>query len=120
MGGGIVYSKEKKVIGTWIDGKNIYRRVYSLTSPSSVPNNYIELLTIPETIDTLVSIGGSLKWDDTNNGWVAMPVETIQNGNVVERLNVYSQGKTLFLRLIGNHYLNKKMFVTIEFTDADE
>lgn len=35
-----VYSTEEQVIGTWVDGKPIYRRVFNITSPQTTNTNY--------------------------------------------------------------------------------
>lgn len=44
------YSTEEKVVGTWIDGKPIYRKVYYATYPSTI-------------IDTNINIGFN-NWDE--------------------------------------------------------
>lgn len=45
-----VYSTEEKIVGTWIDGKPIYRRVLKATSNSiSIADNWIPIQGISDT-----------------------------------------------------------------------
>lgn len=56
-GGGEAYSTEETVIGTWIDGKPLYRKVFVVTIPSFSDNNWVALngTTIDE-LDTVCYI----------------------------------------------------------------
>ena len=63
--GKFVYSTDEQVIGTWIDGKTLYRRVLQGKSPSTA-NTGINIINVPEVnkmirIDGLV--GNSMRLD---------------------------------------------------------
>lgn len=57
-GSGEVYSTEETRVGTWIDGKPLYRRVFQVTSPSS-ENTDTSILSLDENI-SVKSIDGML------------------------------------------------------------
>lgn len=53
------YSANELAVGTWINGKTIYRKCLSLTSPSTANTN-TNIYTITENIDTLIDIKGNV------------------------------------------------------------
>ena len=61
------YSTEEQVIGTWIDGKPIYRKVVSI---GSLPSN--QSITVNHNISNIKNIvNSSLNWFDTiDNAWL--------------------------------------------------
>lgn len=54
-----VYSTEERVVGQWIDGKPIYRKVFAITSPSSTSGSWTDIVNV-SYIDSLISIYGYL------------------------------------------------------------
>lgn len=52
------YSTEEKLIGTWIDGKPLYRKVFTGTTPSSLSVD-TTLIDLNDSIDTFVNVFGS-------------------------------------------------------------
>lgn len=52
------YSTEEKVIGTWIDGKPIYRKVLNITNPVALD----QVIPCPN-IDTLIAYGGKASFN---------------------------------------------------------
>lgn len=55
-----VYSTTEQVVGTWIDGKPIYRKVFSGTTPSSSTNTDLHDIT-SLNLDSCVSLSGYVK-----------------------------------------------------------
>lgn len=53
-----VYSTQETRIGTWIDGKPIYRKTYLSTTPQTNDYNYMDISDI--SIDMLVNLYGTL------------------------------------------------------------
>lgn len=67
VGNSTTYSTEEKTIGTWIDGKTLYRKVISV---GSLPNNTTDL--VAHGISNLYQIIKiEPKWYDTTDGWFA-------------------------------------------------
>jgi hypothetical protein len=69
------YSTEHKTGAKWTDGKDIYRKCYTLTSPST--ENVIDATLSNSYIDTLVSVKGSLVRNNDglilNLPWLSYP-----------------------------------------------
>ena len=51
-----VYSTTEQVIGTWIDGKPIYRKVFNITSPQQSNTDYVDVSSL--NIETLIHLYG--------------------------------------------------------------
>lgn len=85
-----VYSTEEKVVGTWIDGKPIYRKVVQTTTPTTA-NQWTDIDTRIENIETYISKNISFKintltyfadtYENSTNRFLAVP-----NGNKVSVL----------------------------------
>lgn len=57
-GGGVSYSTEEKVVGTWIDGSAIYEKTIYV---DSFPNNTSKNLSTPANLDLLIDSFGFMK-----------------------------------------------------------
>lgn len=85
-----VYSTEEKVVGTWIDGKPIYRKVVQTTTPTTA-NVWTDIDTGIENIETHINKNISFKvniltyfadsYENSNNRFLVVP-----NGNKVSVL----------------------------------
>lgn len=64
-GGLEVYSTEETRIGTWIDGKPLYRRVYSLTTPSVAGTAWVLDDIGIENLGTISNLYGIMKATST-------------------------------------------------------
>lgn len=53
------YSTEEVLIGTWIDGKPIYRKVITMTLPNNSVTYWTDVTNSPEGIETIVNVYGS-------------------------------------------------------------
>lgn len=62
-----IYSTDEQVIGRWINGKTLYRRVYQFTAP---PINVERPITKFAEIDTMVHIEAA---GDGRNAWTTLP-----------------------------------------------
>lgn len=56
--GGVSYSTEEKVVGTWIDGSAIYEKTIYV---DSFPNNTSKNLSTPANLDLLIDSFGFMK-----------------------------------------------------------
>ena len=84
------YSTDEQVVGTWIDGKTLYEKSFSVTSPvENVPTNIIEITSL--SVDDVVSLEGvinavsnaiyigntdwrmwtRMNWESTNKDYIA-------------------------------------------------
>ncbi len=99
------YSLEEKAIGTWIDGKKIYRKVYT----GMVTEVNQDLFTTVDEIDALVEVKGYLKTNVTN---YLFPFNFTQNSSSQAAIFYKPDSKTIAYRGTdtGNFY------VVIEYT----
>lgn len=90
------YSTTEQVVGTWIDGKPLYRKVYTGTiTPSSSSFAGID---IAGDVDTLVSCNGSV--DATNNQFMLPWVNRNSSDNTLsEVFRVFTEKTTHTVKL---------------------
>lgn len=111
---GEIYSTEETKIGTWIDGKPLYRKCFVITLPTSTGLNQ-NLINISDlNIDVPVSANGPIK--QINGDWQQLNVTQADTNGYVKygaigtfyKLNyfrvslydsAYTGGATLYLRL---------------------
>ena len=103
------YSTTEEVVGTWIDGKPIYRKTFNNISITSSEYSVISIAT-GLTIDNLINISGYL----VNNGrWiVTLNSADIQYANMAR---VSYDKQTSSLELIAQNWTGTAT-VTIEYT----
>ena len=76
--GGEVYSTEEQVIGTWIDGKPLYRRVAHWTGSFSTDNARKSIPLTSFTSESLISCAGSF---DASASVIPIPFADTSSGN---------------------------------------
>ena len=108
-----VYSTNETVVGTWIDGKPIYRKTFNNISVTSSEYSAISIAT-GLTIDNLINISGYL----VNNGrWiVTLNSIDIQYANMAR---VSYDKQTSSLELIAQNWTGTAT-VTIEYTKTTD
>lgn len=109
---GEVYSTEEIRIGTWIDGKPLYRKTLLTTSPVST-GSFAELGNAPlSDIKTLVRLYGTLIRDDF--------VQSIPNSTISLSLEP-EKGKLLAYILNGaTGSISKEMIISLEYTKTTD
>ena len=101
------YSLEEKIIGTWIDGKKIYRRVY--TGKVTAYNQ--DLFTVEDQIDALVDIKGYIKM---NTNYI-LPINFTQQNSSQAAVFLKPDLKTVAFR--GAYDVNNgDFYITLEYT----
>lgn len=76
--GGEVYSTEEQVIGTWIDGKPLYRRVAHWTGSFSTDNARKSIPLTSFTSESLISCAGSF---DASSSVIPIPFADTSSEN---------------------------------------
>lgn len=109
-----IYSTEETRIGTWIDGKPLYRRVCTFTTDSSADNVIMEDFDFSE-IDNLVSGKGAMRVG-TTSGYVLPAI--IGSSGVSFTFDIYG-GK---IRYSNNSpvYKNKPTTLIFEYTKTTD
>ena len=109
------YSTEETVVGTWIDGKPIYRKCYTGT-PNLSNTIEMEAYTIPNSIncnniDTLVNV--SAHYRGTLNGTIA-PFTYYRSTNTATTYDIDASG----IRLFRYEQALYSYVVIVEYTKA--
>ena len=109
------YSTEETVVGTWIDGKPIYRKCY-VGTPNLSDTVELTPYIIPNSIncndiDTLVNV--STHYRDSLNGVIA-PFTYYRSANAVTTYDIDSNG----IRLFRNGQALYTYVVIVEYTKA--
>lgn len=106
---GNVYSTEETIVGTWIDGKPIYRKTINF---GSLPNNNVKKVSHGIlNIDTFVSINGITFTSEKTA--TALPYAHSDSTNEV---SLFIEGTNVAIRTFGNKTNYTKTYVTLEYT----
>lgn len=105
------YSTEEARIGTWIDGKPLYRRVFDATTPDVYGSP--RLLQTIGGMDTLVYAYGRVKTSNTD--FVSWSIPTYF-------LNLMQKADGVYAMLVGtgNDWINRPMTVIAEYTKTTD
>jgi hypothetical protein len=105
----IPYTTDEKKVGTWYDGKPIYRIVAIGTIPSENPGN---LIKIPN-IDTLIKAQGSFKYSNTRR--ITLPYNEANYNMSLDYLNNY-------IRIVqqSSTFYGKEYILVIEYTKTTD
>ena len=117
------YSTTETVIGTWIDGKPLYRKVIEVTSIDSAKNNYDVAISI-SNLNEIVNIGGTIKLSGMDT---YKPITTIYTDSSSAVGSIYS----FSVYAITNSYISlsygswwKEMFdkayIILEYTKTTD
>lgn len=116
-----VYSTEETRIGTWIDGKPLYRKVILANSPSSSGNWASVALPIPNA--TVVKMSGTIYM---NNDLVNMIPSQDISGTVTKICynarstsnNGVPSGVSVYVS--NNNFVSKKTIIILEYTKTTD
>lgn len=111
-----VYSMEERRIGTWIDGKPLYRKTFVGVAPNA-PNG-AEIADISAL--SLGTIANGYGWIDTNTSDGAMYIPyTIDTSNVCY-VYIGNDKNGLMILTRGSSFIGKNFWYTIEYTKATD
>lgn len=108
-----IYSEEETVIGQWIDGSPLYRRVIKTTSPDVV-NSTTDIADIPESAD-VKSISGMIVTGV--NGGVTRPVNFWLNNTYIA---TYATPGKITMETSNGGWLDKPVTIVVEYTKSDD
>lgn len=100
-GSSLNYSTDEQVVGTWIDGRNIYQKTIELSSEKTISNNNwtsIDILAQSLNIDFYIGVVGQ---NTTGTCWNALSVATINN---YISLTAWRNGDTISVKYVTIQY----------------
>lgn len=113
-----IYSTEEQVIGKWIDGKPLYRKVVTVTTPTANGNNIPIMDLTSLNIERTISIIGSLNTDNAIN---TVPYYVNSNTYIFFYIGGPGNTKPGWLNVsLGPSYVNKEVFVVLEYTKTTD
>jgi hypothetical protein len=113
------YSTNEQVIGTWINGKPLYRKAYNFTTPSSALNLQIKIDNID--YDYITMTDKSVLLDNIGNS-KSMPMNFVTSSTFICRANVqYTSVAGWFVYFVyPSDVKNKKGIVVVEYTKTTD
>ena len=117
------YTQEEQRIGTWIDGKPIYRQVIKVTYIDSANNNYDVTISI-SNLNEIVNIGGTIKITDTNT-YKPVTVIYTDNSNAINShysFSVYAITNSYISLSYGSWWKTTfdKAYIILEYTKTTD
>ena len=104
------YSTEEQVIGTWIDGKTIYRKVFNTRTPGLV-NTWV-LTQVMANVETVVNLFGFLISNDGRR----VPINYAEPGYSI--MATYKNG--IEMNIANSLWADKQVLITIEYTKTTD
>lgn len=117
------YSTSEKVIGTWIDGKPLYRKTVTINSINA-SNNYIDVSHGISNMSMPISVKGIVKITNVNQyrPLGCMFINTSGDLDSQYVFNVYGVTESAFTLCYGNWWKTRfdKAYITIEYTKTTD
>lgn len=114
--GGEVYSTEETRIGTWIDGKPLYRKVYQVTTPSN--NGYVTVATLPsDTFASNVVRLEGVSYPVTGSTPICGPANVY---NPSDERTLYVQGENIMMHVVGSANIGVPTIAIVEYTKTTD
>lgn len=106
------YSLAEKTIGTWIDGKPIYRKVILISSLTTGLNT----ISAPSNIDAFINLRGVLK--ESNGAQSAIPKAHIST--FAYQIGVYYLGSNIYIEVGSNFTSTLSAYIICEYTKTTD
>lgn len=114
----IIYSEEEREVGVWVDGKPLYQKTLSLTTPSTTDDSIVSDLSLLQ-IDVVTDIKGVIVARGELTSQI-IPIFWSHTSQLIGTLYFDIDGKTLRQKLSTDTYLSKNEFVTIQYTKTTD
>jgi len=111
------YSTSETKIGTWIDGKPLYRKVYTGTKVSG-SNKTISLSNL--NIDYVNFYGFIYGNQGTTEGAYQFPINYYENPNSFIRANIHRKYMNLTIVSAASTYFNGDYKIVVEYTKTTD
>ena len=117
------YSTTETVIGTWINGNPLYRKVIEVASIDSAKNNYDVAISI-SNLNEIVNIGGTIKISGTNTYKPITTIYTDDSSAVgsIYSFSVYAITDSYISLSYGNWWkeIFDKAYIILEYTKTTD
>lgn len=110
---GMSYSTEEQVVGRWIDGKPLYQKTISFTTPSAVGQFDIAGVS---NIEMLVSLTGFLH---ASNSWDTR-INSYQDAQSYNFFNFNVDTNRFYFKTNESNYFSCPAYITIQYTKSTD
>lgn len=107
-----LYSTSEIVVGKWIDGKNLYRKVFEFNTPSS-STSYTNVATITNA-DEVIDIKGYI-----NVGYPRISVNVYADSTNYSTFYYDTSSKYIYAK-VGSSYTSKPCKLIVEYTKTTD
>lgn len=120
-----VYSTDEQVIGTWIDGKPLYRKIIYLSSLPSTPNTDVSLQHGIANVDRIwLDIANSfivIQPNNSNSDIAPIPyVKTNNNQLVIDMINFYGINRNLYVCFVSRDRSSSSAYLAFKYTKTTD
>ena len=112
-----VYSTDETVVGKWIDGKTIYRKIFNY-SGEMVLNEDNELGTI-DNLKTPIHIYGTVKFVNENLWWLLPRVVNTNSTDTHWAIDIKISNNVVYA-VKGGYGTTEKAYVIVEYTKTTD
>lgn len=109
-GGGVKYSTTEHIVGTWIDGKDVYEITFSATTPSLANESTVIIDLSGYNIDTLIDMDGIITAPLLGQ---KIPVKWSYNSGLLGTVYV---DNTNLKQVVPSGYTSCQEYITIRYT----
>ena len=110
------YSTEERIVGKWIDEKNIYRKIIEKKVPIHGNTDLYPLDTLTDNIETTTSLKVFARYNNQLTSYADMSQYTNSNGFFQA---YWIADNTLYLRNYNNSFDNANCLIIIEYTKTN-
>lgn len=113
-----IYSTEEQVIGKWIDGKPLYRKVFVATSPSKTNSGVV--IGDNQDFDNVTNIYGILIAKDGSRNAINMYYDSTASICTYVSSNYVGNKVVVKVTHPGDNYLSRPVYVVVEYTKTTD
>lgn len=116
-----IYSTEERRIGTWIDGKPLYRRVITTTSPSKTESESQFIFSIGYSVNVIKCYANIVSSD---NAQVILPSlggnVSNQSCSIYANLPDVREGGEIYMGVFHTNYISRTVTILLEYTKTTD
>lgn len=110
------YSTEETVVGEWIDGKPIYRKIVNTKTPNSTKTDTAIKTNVADNIETLVSVTGFFISTSSNK----IIVNSNFGSEYYNAVYIRTSDNSIIMQVGVSAYVNRDIVVTLEYTKTTD
>lgn len=111
------YSTDEKIVGAWTDGRPVYQKTFTFTTPSSL-NTDTTIVTVPKVSNLVNILGGFITRAD--GGLMLLNSNYPSQSNSIFSVITSSNNLSILLRVTINVDAGRSGYITIQYTKTTD